>query len=91
MKAESAFIRPDGAVELHTEATVHLYAPRIIHPRYTEFDDPLGLHKFVDDASGNEFRALLHDRLEGFQHLRDCLMELGLSRVPGDDLFHDRL
>ena len=43
MEAQSALIRPDGAVELNTEAAVHLHLAVIVYPGHSEHNLPFRL------------------------------------------------
>ena len=42
MEAQPAFVRPEGAVELHAEAAAHLHLALVVLPGDAELDDALG-------------------------------------------------
>ena len=81
MEAQAALVGADGAVELHTVATVHLDLALIIDPGHTEGDDALGLDQTLDQASLLVLGMLLHHGLDALQHLADSLQELRLIGI----------
>ena len=68
MEAQTALVRADGAVELHTVTDVHLYLTLIVYPGHTEGRDALRLHDAFYDLCLLELRMLVVHVLNGFQH-----------------------
>ena len=50
MQAQTALVRANRAVELHTVAAVDLHLALIVHPRHTEGDDALRLHEAFEQS-----------------------------------------
>ena len=84
VEAQPALVRPEGGVELHPEAAVHLHAPRVIDPRHAEHDLPLGFDEPLHDAGFDVLGVAFQHRSDRFEHLVKGLMELGFVRVAGD-------
>ena len=89
MQAQTTLVGSDGAVELHTVATIDLDLARVIHPRHAEDDDALGLDETLEEASRLVLGMGIQGRLEGCEDLLGSLNELGLVCVallkPSDD------
>ena len=59
MKAQTALIRTDGAVELHTIADVDVYFAFIVNPRHAECQHSLGLYYALDNLCLLKFWMLV--------------------------------
>ena len=86
MEAQTAFIGADGGTELNPITPVHVDLTIVVHPGHAEGNHPLRLHKGLDDPVLFIFRMLVHDQVQAFQNLQDCLMKLALIRIAGDHL-----
>ena len=86
VQTQTALVGADGAVELDTEATVHVDVALVIGPGNLEGDHALRLHKTLKNAVGLILRVLFHDALKALQNLVNRLMELRLVGVALDKL-----
>jgi len=71
MEAQTALVRTDGTVELHTVADVHLYLALVVDPGHTEGDDALRFHDALHDFCLLKLRMLViyvFDRLQYFTY-----------------------
>ncbi len=59
MEAQAAFVRPDGAVHLDTEAAVDLDVALVVKPRHAEHKHALRLYDPLENAGGDVFGMLL--------------------------------
>jgi hypothetical protein len=59
MKAQSALVRPDGAVHLDSEPAVHLHLPVIVEPRHAEHQHTLRFNHPFQDSRFLVFGVLL--------------------------------
>ena len=59
MEAQSALVRSDGAVELHTVAGVYMHLSAVVHPWHSEHDYALGLYKPLNELGLFKFRVLV--------------------------------
>ena len=69
VETQSAFVRANGSVELHTVTEVRLYLALVVNPCYAEREDTVGLNHALDDLRTLKLRMLvvgLLDRLENF-------------------------
>jgi hypothetical protein len=80
---------PERAIELHTEASVHLLLPCVVDPSDSELDRPLRLHYASQDRE--ELGPLRDDRLQRGQNLLHSLKKLRLIGIPGDHGFVEGL
>jgi hypothetical protein len=81
METDTALVRTDSRVKLHTVTTVDMYLAGIVHPRNSELNEAFGLNDAFYNAQSLQLRIRLDNRLEGFQNLGNSLNELGLSTV----------
>ena len=97
MEAETALVRAERGVELHTVAQVRADLALVVDPGDAEGEDAVGLHEALDDLSLLELGVLVVDVLDGLEDLADSLEVLLLPGVLGlqlsNDLsdFHDEL
>ena len=88
METQSALVRPDGTVELDTEAPVDPDLAAVVHPRHPELDDTLRLHNALHHALFDILGVCLYHRLQGLQHLLHRLVKLRFTRVTADYRLH---
>ncbi len=81
MEPQTALGGADSRGELHPVAPVHLDLAMVVHPGDSEQQGPLGLHNPLHHAGTHQVRPLVHDGLEGFQHLSRRLEKFRLVRV----------
>ena len=65
METNTAFVRANGIVELHTIAEVRLNFTLIIHPRYTESKDTVRFNQTFYNFRFLELRMLVIDIFDG--------------------------
>ena len=90
MEPQAALIGPDGRIELHPVAPVHLHLAGVVHPGHPEHDHALRLHDAADDILLLVAGVGLHHRLQGLQHLLHSLEELRLVGALGLQLVQHR-
>ena len=83
MQAQAALVRANGTVKLDTIAPVDLNLTLVVHPWYTEHDDPFRLHVPFQQSGLLVFWMTIHHRLQGGQDLRGGLNKFGLMGVAG--------
>ena len=88
METESALVRSDSAVELHTVPKVGLDLAIIVDPSDTESKDTVRLDEPLDYLSLFEFRMLVVNILDGLEDLLHCLQIFFLCRVLGLETGH---
>ena len=76
MESQSAFIRADGAVELHAVADVHLYFSLVVHPWYAESGDTLWLYEALYEFRLLKLGVLVIDINDRCKHLSYSLQIL---------------
>ena len=87
VEAQTALVRTDGAVVLHTITAVYLHFTFVIHPRHAEDDGALRFNDALKDTIvfvllvGSDYGG------DGGNHLLYSLKELGLCCVFGANLF----
>ena len=86
MEAQTALVRPDGAVHLHTVAAVDVGLTLVILPRDTEDDNAFRLHHALQYLCLFIFRILLQCRYNRRKHFVHGVLELHLLRIA---FFHD--
>ena len=59
METDTAFVRPDGVVELYAVAQIDLDFALVVHPRNAEGEDTLRLDKALDYFCFFKFRMLV--------------------------------
>ena len=65
MEAQTALVRADGTVVLHTITDINVYLTLVVCPRYTEGDDALGFHQTLDELGTLKLGMLVVDILNG--------------------------
>ena len=90
MEAQAALVGAYGAVELNAVAGVDMNLTVVIGPRNAEDDLSLGCYKTLEKSALAVLLLIcLNDGAEGFEHLFDCLVKFGLTRVfVNDHLIH---
>lgn len=73
MKANSAFVGPDGAVHLNAITAVNLYFTFIVKPGNTKGDESLRLKHAFQDFQLPEFRVLVQRRQYRDNYFFGCL------------------
>ena len=91
MKAQAAFVRPDGAVHLHAKAAVDLDLPIVIDPGDAELNHPLRLNNAFEDFAVTIFLVALDCRFDGLEDFGDRLEELTFIRIALFDDLEDFL
>lgn len=76
VESETALVRSDGGVELHSEAAVDLHLAVVVHPADSELDESLGLDDALEDACVDKVGALCGDGFKGLEDLSHGLKEL---------------
>ena len=69
METNTAFVRANGIVELHTIAEVRLNFTLIIHPRYTESKDTVRFNQTFYNFRFLELRMLVIDIFDGIRSI----------------------
>ena len=87
MKAQSSLIGTDGAAHLDAKAAVDLNVSFVIRPGHAEQDDPLRLHKALQNPLFLIFRMGFQNRGDGSQNLLRCILKFLFLRVFDSDLF----
>ena len=85
MEAQPPLVGANGGVVLDPVAPVDPGLAAVIHPRDTELDHPLRLHKTLQQAGGLPLGMLIHHQLQRFEDLLHCLQKL---RLVGISAFH---
>ena len=85
MEAQAAFVRADGAVELHAVAVVDLDLAFVVDPLHAELDDAFRNDDAFEDAVLFVLGFTVEQRSEGFEDLGHALDEFLFPRVLGDD------
>ena len=88
METDTAFVRTDGRVHLHTETTVDLHLALVIHPRHAEHDHALGLHHALHHFLLAQVRVRHYHRCYRVHYFFDCLVKLFLTGVLSDEVRH---
>ena len=83
MKAESALIGPNGAVEFYPVAAVYVHVAGVVGPRNAEHNGALRLGDALENSRFFVFRILLDEGNDGFGYLVNGLNKLRLSTVTG--------
>ena len=91
MEAQTALIRTDSTVELHTVTDVHLHLALVVHPRYTEGDDTLRFHDALHNFCLFKFRMLVVHVLNRFQHFAYSLQVLHFAWMLLCQVLHNFL
>ena len=73
VKAQTALVRTNGAIELHAIADIDLYLALVVDPGHAERRDAFRLHDALYDFCLFELGMLVVNVLYGFQHLSYCL------------------
>ena len=68
MEAQTALVGTDCAVELHPVAGVHPYLSPVVNPCHLECENPVRLHKPLDNPCRLKFRVFVIDVLNGLQN-----------------------
>ena len=76
METNTAFIRTNGVVELHTIPQVGLHLAFIVYPCHTESKDTVGLHQTLDNLGFLKLRMLVVDILYRKKHFTHGLQIL---------------
>ena len=88
MEADTTLVWAECAIHLNTETTINLNLTTVVQPRYTEHNYTLRL------CDALQYFELLQSRVcndiwsQRLSHLTNCLVELGLIWVLGDNLCH---
>ena len=80
METNTAFVRANGIVELHTIAEVRLNFTLIIHPRYTESKDTVRFNQTFYNFRFLELGMLIIDIFDG---KKNFLYGLKILRLAG--------
>jgi hypothetical protein len=91
MKAETSFVRADGAIHLDPKAPVHLDLTAVISPGNTEGDRALWLRHPLEDLRVLVTAILRKQRLQARVDIADGLNELLFARIFRLDLFDHAL
>ena len=91
MESETAFIRTDGSVELHTVAEVGLHLSLVIYPSHAESEDTVRLDHALHYLGLLKLRVLVIHLFNRLQHLLYGLQVLCLAGVLCRQLRHDSL
>ena len=89
MKTDTAFVRTDGAIHLHTETAVDLHFPFIIHPRHTEHDHAFRFHDTLHHFLLAQIRVGHDHRRYTLNHFSNSLVKLILARVLSNEIGHE--
>lgn len=81
MEPKSAFIRADGAVELHTESPIYLSFSVVIYPWNTENNLAFRFYHAEENIFIQLFRMNLSHYVKRFKNLFDCLKKLRIIRI----------
>ena len=82
MQAQAAFVRADGAVELHAIAAIDLHLTVVVDPRNAEHDDALGLdHTLEQSRLAVLLLVGIDDDAQRIENLGNSLDELGLLGI----------
>ena len=90
VEAQPALVGADRAVHLDAEAAVHADLALVVDPGDAEEDDALGLDDALEDLRVLVLRVAVEHEGERLGDLLDGLVKLGLGRVLGLDLGHQR-
>jgi len=86
VEAQTALVRADRRIELHTVAAVDLHVTVVVRPGHAELHEALGLHETLQHAGRLVLRVLGEHRLNAFEDLLHGLQKLGLVRITRFDL-----
>jgi hypothetical protein len=89
MKAQAPFVRSDGAVKLHAKAAIHLHISRVILPRDTEDELPLGFGNPLQDSAIAILAMAVNHGTEAFQDFTRGLQKLRFTGISTRDDFKD--
>lgn len=89
METKTAFVRADGAIELHTVTEVSLHFAFVVNPGYTESEDTVRLHETLYDFCLFKFRMLVVNFLDRLENLLNCLKVLFFLAVLRLKLSHN--
>ena len=81
MESQATFVWPDGTVHLDAEPAVHVHLTLIILPGHPKHDHPFGLDDSLDNLFFTEFRMLIENQRQRFDHLLHRLVKFGFRRV----------
>ena len=87
METQSALIRTNGAVELHTVARIDVHLALIVGPRHAEHDHALWLNEALDDLGLLKLRMLIVDIMNRDQHFFHSLQKLRFSGMLPHESF----
>ena len=73
METQTALVRTNGTVELHTVADVYLYLSLVVNPRHTERRDTLWLYKAFNNFCFLKLGMLVVNVLNRGEYLLHCL------------------
>ena len=85
MQAQSALVRPDGAVHFDAETAIDLRLALVVKPRHAEHDNPLRFRDPFQDLLFLIDRVTLQHGLQGFENFLNGLVEFRLAGVLGFD------
>ena len=92
METQTAFVRTDGAVELHTVTRVDVHLAFVVYPRHAECYHALRLHHAFYQFDTLKFRVFVVFFLYGKQHFLHCLQIFrlaGMSELDTAQYFFD--
>jgi hypothetical protein len=86
VEADAALIRPEGAIELDSKATVYLEIAPIVLPGHAEDDLSFWLNKTLQDFGLDIFRMLIEDRSQTLKYFFYRLVKLGFTGITLENL-----
>ena len=89
METETAFVRTDSRIELHTIAEVGLHLTLVVNPCNTESEDTIGLYHTLHNLRLFKLRMLIVNLFDRLENLLNGLQILCLARVFRSQLLHD--
>ena len=91
MKTQTAFVRTDGAIELHAVTEVGLHFALIINPCHAEGEDTIRLDHALHDLRSLKLGVLVIHLFNRLEHLLYGLQVLCLTRMFRSQTLHNVL
>ena len=89
METDTALVRADCAVHLHTISSVYLNLAFVIQPWDSEDDDSFRFYDSFENLLVDKVRVLHHVRGYTFKHFLHCLVKLLLTGILRCQIGHE--
>ena len=91
MEADTTLVWTDSAAALYAESSVYLDLAFVVKPWNSEYYDPLRLYDPFKNLEIHKVWMLCNVWCDAFKNFLYCLVELLLTRIPGDKVCHETI